>query len=116
VHHLNASRFLRVLCLREKLGMPYEMRHQAGDAPTRLVPPSLRAVHPLGKSPVIQASRRLLQRWEWVRWDPAPYAAVPCTSGFAPLSEAPNVDMPAGARLMAHIRSFDSIWHQDVHP
>ena len=55
VHHLNESRSQRVLWLLEELGLPYEIRHYARDASTRLAPPALQAVHPLGKSPVIEA-------------------------------------------------------------
>ena len=55
VHHLNESRSQRILWLLEELGLPYEIRHYARDATTRLAPPELRAVHPLGKSPVIEA-------------------------------------------------------------
>ena len=54
VHHLNDSRSQRVLWLLEELGVPYEIRHYARDAKTRLAPPELLAVHPLGKSPVIE--------------------------------------------------------------
>ena len=55
VHHLNESRSQRVLWLLEELGLPYEIRHYARDAITRLAPPALKAVHPLGKSPVLEA-------------------------------------------------------------
>jgi len=54
VHHLNDSRSQRVLWLLEELGLPYEIRHYARDAKTRLAPPELLKVHPLGKSPVIE--------------------------------------------------------------
>ncbi len=54
VHHLNDSRSQRVLWLLEELGTPYEIRHYARDATTRLAPPELLAVHPLGKSPVVE--------------------------------------------------------------
>ena len=54
VHHLNDSRSQRVLWLLEELGLPYEIRHYARDASTRLAPPELLAVHPLGKSPVLE--------------------------------------------------------------
>jgi glutathione S-transferase len=54
VHHLNESRSQRILWLLEELGAPYEIRHYQRDAVTRLAPPELRAVHPLGKSPVVQ--------------------------------------------------------------
>ena len=53
VHHLNDSRSQRVLWLLEELGLPYEIRHHQRDKVTMLAPPELRAVHPLGKSPVI---------------------------------------------------------------
>lgn len=54
VHHLNNSRSQRVLWLLEELGAPYEVRRYQRDAKTMLAPPELRAVHPLGKSPVIE--------------------------------------------------------------
>ena len=53
VHHLNNSRSQRVLWLLEELGVPYEIKHYARDAKTMLAPSELKAVHPLGKSPVI---------------------------------------------------------------
>ena len=53
VHHLNDSRSQRILWLLEELGAPYQIKHYQRDATTRLAPPELRAVHPLGKSPVI---------------------------------------------------------------
>jgi glutathione S-transferase len=52
LHHLNNSRSQRVMWLLEELGVPYEIiRYQR--QPNMLAPPELRAVHPLGKSPVI---------------------------------------------------------------
>ena len=53
VHHLNNSRSQRVLWLLEELGVPYELVCYERDAKTMLAPPSLLAIHPLGKSPVI---------------------------------------------------------------
>jgi len=53
VHHLNNSRSQRVLWLLEELEIPYEIVHYQRDPKTMLAPPSLRAVHPLGKSPVV---------------------------------------------------------------
>ena len=53
VHHLNDSRSQRVLWLLEELGVPYEIKKYQRDAKTMLAPPELRAVHPLGKSPVV---------------------------------------------------------------
>jgi glutathione S-transferase len=53
LHHLNDSRSQRILWLLEELGTPYDMKRYQRDAKTRLAPPELKAVHPLGKSPVI---------------------------------------------------------------
>jgi glutathione S-transferase len=53
VHHLETSRSQRVLWLLEELGVPYEIKLYKRDPKTRLAPPELKAVHPLGKSPVI---------------------------------------------------------------
>ena len=52
VHHLNNSRSQRVLWMLEELGIDYETRRYQRDPNTMLAPPELRAVHPLGKSPV----------------------------------------------------------------
>jgi glutathione S-transferase len=54
VHHLNNSRSQRILWLLEELGLDYEIKKYQRDPKTMLAPPELRAVHPLGKSPVIQ--------------------------------------------------------------
>jgi glutathione S-transferase len=53
VHHLNESRSQRILWLLEELDVPYEIVFHSRDPKTRLAPPELTAVHPLGKSPVI---------------------------------------------------------------
>ena len=53
VHHLNNSRSQRVLWLLEELDVPYEIVRYARDPKTMLAPPELRAIHPLGKSPVV---------------------------------------------------------------
>jgi glutathione S-transferase len=52
VHHLNNSRSQRVLWLLEELGLPYEIVRYQRQADMR-APKDLRAIHPLGKSPVI---------------------------------------------------------------
>ncbi|MES2385237.1 MAG: glutathione S-transferase [Pseudomonadota bacterium] len=53
VHHLNHSRSQRILWLLEELGLDYDIQRYERDPKTMLAPASLRAVHPLGKSPVI---------------------------------------------------------------
>jgi glutathione S-transferase len=53
VHHLNNSRSQRILWLLEELGLEYEIKKYQRDPKTMLAPPELKAVHPLGKSPVV---------------------------------------------------------------
>jgi glutathione S-transferase len=60
VHHLNNSRSQRILWLLEELGTPYTIVHYQRDAKTRLAPPELKAVHPLGKSPVIRDGSQVI--------------------------------------------------------
>ena len=59
VHHLETSRSQRVLWLLEELGTPYELKVYRRTA-QRLAPPELKAVHPLGKSPVITDDGRVV--------------------------------------------------------
>ncbi|MDJ0846816.1 MAG: glutathione S-transferase [Myxococcota bacterium] len=54
VHHLNASRSTRIVWLLEELGLEYEIELHERDPATQRAPESLRKVHPLGKSPVVQ--------------------------------------------------------------
>ncbi|MFC4667616.1 glutathione S-transferase family protein [Seohaeicola nanhaiensis] len=58
VHHLNNSRSQRILWLLEELELTYDLRRYERDAVTNLAPPELAAVHPLGKSPVIELDGR----------------------------------------------------------
>lgn len=60
VHHLNNSRSQRILWLLEELGVPYEIQHHQRDTVTNLAPPSLTALHPLGKSPMIEDDGKLV--------------------------------------------------------
>ena len=60
VHHLEESRSQRILWLLEELGVAYEVKRYARNAQTRLAPPELKAIHPLGKSPVIEANGKVL--------------------------------------------------------
>ncbi len=59
VHHLNNSRSQRILWMLEELGVPYEVKRYERE-PSMQAPASLRAVHPLGKSPVITDGDRTL--------------------------------------------------------
>ncbi len=60
VHHLNDSRSQRILWLLEELGLPYEIKRYQRNAETRLAPPELKAVNPLGKSPVVTDNGRTI--------------------------------------------------------
>lgn len=61
VHHLNNSRSQRILWLLEELALPYEIRHYQRDPVTNLAPPELKAVHPLGKSPLLEDDGVLIE-------------------------------------------------------
>lgn len=54
LHHLRIGRALFTLWLVEELEAPYELKIYLRDPATMRSPPELRAVHPLGKSPVIE--------------------------------------------------------------
>jgi glutathione S-transferase len=53
IHHLGRSQSERIVWLCEELGLPYTLQHYTRDAVTRLSPPELKALHPLGAAPVI---------------------------------------------------------------
>lgn len=60
IHHLGHSQSERIAWLCEELNLPYELVHYTRDAVTRLSPPTLQAVHPLGAAPVIEDGDLLL--------------------------------------------------------
>ena len=60
VHHLEASRSQRVLWLLEELGVEYTLKVYRRHPKTRLAPPELKQIHPLGKSPVVTEDGRVL--------------------------------------------------------
>lgn len=53
VHHLEESRSHRVVWLLEELGVPYEVKRYPRNRKTLRAPAELRAIHPLGKSPIV---------------------------------------------------------------
>ncbi|RUL72163.1 glutathione S-transferase family protein [Dyella choica] len=53
VHHLNQSRSQRILWMLEELGVDYDIVRYQRNPKTLLAPPELRAIHPLGKAPVV---------------------------------------------------------------
>ncbi|WP_404364787.1 glutathione S-transferase family protein [Corallococcus coralloides] len=60
VHHLSESRSQRILWLLEELGLDYEVIRYERDPKTGFAPPELKAVHPLGKSPLVEDEGRVL--------------------------------------------------------
>lgn len=60
VHHLENSRSQRILWMLEELNVEYEVKAYKRNAKTSLAPPELKAVHPLGKSPVLEHERRIV--------------------------------------------------------
>ncbi|HEY1396277.1 glutathione S-transferase family protein [Roseateles sp.] len=60
IHHLGHSQSERILWLCEELGIPYALKRYTRDAVTRLSPPELKALHPLGAAPLIEDGDLLL--------------------------------------------------------
>lgn len=60
LHHLNDSRSFRILWLLEEIGQPYEIIRYQRDKKTHLAPETLRGIHPLGKSPVIELDGKII--------------------------------------------------------
>lgn len=60
VHHLGWSQSERIVWLCEELGIDYTLVHHKRDPVTRLSPPELKALHPLGAAPVITDGDLLL--------------------------------------------------------
>lgn len=59
VHHLNQSRSQRVLWALEELSLPYQIVLYQRDK-TMMAPATLRKIHPLGKSPVLEDNGLIL--------------------------------------------------------
>ena len=60
IHHLGHSQSERIVWLCEELELPYELLHYTRDAVTRLSPPELKALHPLGAAPLMEDGDLLL--------------------------------------------------------
>lgn len=60
VHHLADSRSQRLLWLLEELGLPYEVRRYERNRASLLAPPELKALHPLGKAPLLEDRGQVL--------------------------------------------------------
>jgi glutathione S-transferase len=60
LHHLSNSRSQKIVWLLEELGLQYELISYQRDPETQMGPPALKALHPLGKSPVLEDDGQLL--------------------------------------------------------
>lgn len=60
LHHLDHSRSFRILWLLEEIKQPYELKKYYRDSITHLAPESLKVIHPLGKSPVIEWNGKVI--------------------------------------------------------
>jgi glutathione S-transferase len=60
IHHLSHSQSERIIWLCEELRIPYELQHHTRDPVTKLSPPGLKALHPLGAAPLIEEGELLL--------------------------------------------------------
>lgn len=60
VHHLEHSRSQRILWLLEELGLPYRIEVHKRDPKTMRATDTLRAVHPLGRAPVVAVDGRVI--------------------------------------------------------
>lgn len=60
VHHLEDSRSQRVLWLLEELELEYSIELYKRDPKTMLAPESLKKIHPLGRSPVVEVDGQVI--------------------------------------------------------
>ena len=60
LHHLDQSRSFRILWLLVEIKQPYELKKYYRDSITHLAPESLKVIHPLGKSPVIEWNGKVI--------------------------------------------------------
>ena len=87
LHHLDHSRSQRIAWLLEELGTPYEIKRYKRDRKTMLAPPELRAVHRLGKAPiVVDDGTVLIESGAIIEYLLARHGAV---SGLLPASGTP---------------------------
>ncbi|MGI4984836.1 MAG: glutathione S-transferase family protein [Janthinobacterium lividum] len=60
IHHLGHSQSERIVWLCEELDIPYTLEKYTRDPVTRLSPPALKALHPLGAAPLLEVDGMLL--------------------------------------------------------
>lgn len=118
VHHLDNSRSQRILWLLEELGLDYSIVHHKR-SPVGLAPPELKAVHPLGKAPVVEldgqvvaesgaAVELIVQRYGGGRLAPA--MSSPDYVRYIEWLHYPegSVSLPAGMALFGRVFRIDN--------
>jgi len=60
IHDLENSRSQRIVWMLEELALPFEVKRYKRDPKTMLAPAELRAIHPLGKAPIVTDGDRVL--------------------------------------------------------
>lgn len=60
IYHLEQSRSERMIWLMEELKLPYELQRFPRDPITMMAPQEYRALHPIGKSPIIRDGSTVL--------------------------------------------------------
>ncbi|QLB13273.1 glutathione S-transferase [Bisgaardia hudsonensis] len=100
LHHLNKSRSLRILWLLEELQVPYELVSYKRNPETQLAPESLKQIHPLGKSPVIEIDDQVISESGAI--------TTILIEKFAPERLRPNLDSPEYAKYLQWIEFAES--------
>lgn len=59
LHHLQHSRSMRILWALEELGLDYQLKYYQR-LPNMSAPPQLKAIHPLGKAPILTDDDRVI--------------------------------------------------------
>lgn len=60
IHHLAKSRSNRICWLFNELALEYDIKYYARDSKTGLAPAELKAVHPLGRAPIVTDEKGLV--------------------------------------------------------
>ncbi len=103
VHHLETSRSQRILWLLEELGVPYELKIYQRDKATRLAPPALKKIHPLGKSPVITDGEGVIaESGAIIEYLVETYAAQASAADLAHLQPSPRTPEYRQCRFWMH--------------
>jgi glutathione S-transferase len=115
VHHLNDSRSQKIIWLLEELALPYDIIHYDRDPVTQMGPPALKALHPLGKSPVLEDNGALLTEsgaitaYTLARYGKGGLAPDPAGPNFMPFTEYLYFAVSAGMNpimIKVYARAF----------